>query len=148
MDFEASSAVCKNANMKLVELETKEEFDAILKLFDDKEDLLYSYHYLGAQANNLNEWKWINGGKFAYEMHLDAFDSDEEEEEVPCVQYSKSSSKYFTYRCSDIVPQVICEKDDIASEDNESTAESAEIADDFKKIGEFGMKFKIIKNII
>jgi hypothetical protein len=109
MEFEASRATCKDANMELVELETKEEYDAVLQILEDNKDSLGSYHYLGAQASDLKEWKWINGGKFAYEMQLEAFDSDEED--ASCVQYSKGSSKYFTYRCTDSVPQVICEKD-------------------------------------
>jgi hypothetical protein len=95
--------------MKLVELETKEEYEAILKIFKDKWEPLGSCHYLGAQSNELGEWKWINSGKFSYEMNLEAFDSDEDQ--GFCIQYFRSSSKYFSYICTDTVSQVVCEKD-------------------------------------
>jgi hypothetical protein len=105
----------------MVELETKEEYEAILKIFEDKKESLGSYHYLGAQSNELGEWKWISGKKFSYEMNLDAFDSDEDE--GYCIQYFRDSSKYYSYKCTDTVPQVICEIDGklVSSTENPTT---------------------------
>jgi hypothetical protein len=141
--------------MKLVELETKEEYDAILKIFKEKEDSLHSYHYLGVQADESGEWKWINGEKVSYETSFGGIDSDEEQF---CVQYSKSSSKYFSFSCYDDLYEAVCEKEEkkIAGDNNEAIGQSStkyekttkpnepelvEIPDGFEKIGEFGMKF-------
>jgi hypothetical protein len=141
--------------MKLVELETKKEYDAILQIFEEKKQYLPSYHYLGVQADESGEWKWINGEKVSYETSFGDIDSDEEQF---CVQYSISSSKYFSFSCTDDLNEAVCEKEEkkIAGDHNEAVGQSStkyekttkpnkpelvEIPDGFEKIGEFGMKF-------
>jgi hypothetical protein len=118
--------------MKLVELETKEEHDAILKIFKKKQRFLKTYHYLGAQSNDLGEWKWISGGKLSSEINLEVFESYEDD--GSCIKYSTRVSKYYRYTCGDDVSVAICEKEVIKNPD-----EPVDILEDFEILGEFGM---------
>jgi hypothetical protein len=144
--------------MNLVELETEEEFDAIIKILEDKKESLHSRHFLGAQADDSGEWKWINGGKFAYEIYLEALDSDEQP--GSCVEYTSSILKYYIFPCTDTVTQVVCEKQEkkIAGDDKNSKVESTtnhdettkhnepepvEIPDGFEIVGQFGLIFGV-----
>jgi hypothetical protein len=105
-------------------------------------------HYLGAHANDLGEWKWMNGDKFSYEMNLQAYDSEEEEDF--CIQFGSSALKYYAYTCTKTLIQVVCEKEEkkIAGDDKNANVESTTRLEDttegnsdgFKNIGQFGLK--------
>jgi hypothetical protein len=94
--------------MKLVALETKEEFDAILQIFKNKYESLGSTHFLGGQLDNLRtEWKWVSGEKFSYRMNLEPYDS--EENQGFCILYYPGSLSYYSNDCTYVTSQVVCE---------------------------------------
>ncbi len=107
--------------MKLLELNTKEEYDAVTKSFAQGGVLIHN-HYLGAQLNDFGEWKWIYGGKFSHKIEMSYYTQDNGN----CAVYFSLESKYYIVPCSDTVNQVICEKEEGSSNESESSEETAE----------------------
>ncbi len=92
--------------MTLVELETKEKFDALMEIFKG-ENTSVEPHFVGAQKNETGEWNWINGGEHSYQVEFGLLNGGEENDS--CLQYSAGTS-YSVVPCSDNVAQLVCQK--------------------------------------
>jgi hypothetical protein len=101
--------------MTLLELETSEEHDAVLKILKDT-DVFISNFFLGAKYNEDDGWSWINGGEFSYEPSRMSFYSP-----GTCMKYSRLFSSFYISLCNnEDIYQLICEKEeikDVADED-------------------------------
>jgi hypothetical protein len=94
--------------MKLLELETREEHDAVVKILKYT-DVPISNFFFGAKFNEDDGWSWINGGKFSYDLKFISFDST-----GPCIKYSGLWSSFYDSLCDkDDINQVACEKEEI-----------------------------------
>jgi hypothetical protein len=108
--------------MKLVELETKEEYEALTKTFDSYPFLTIKYHFLGAKKNDAGEWVWIeNGSKLSYEIELKDYFLSDKRSLCRALQYSRIDRQYYVYDCNDRVRQVICEEEEVFAESLETT---------------------------
>jgi hypothetical protein len=133
--------VCKNANMKLVEMETKEEFAAMQKNLKDSGENHWSF--AGVQRNEAGKWKWINGGEISSEISFfDLMDSEEERE--PCLTFDESKYAELTIlECDTGSSLVTCEKVEKVVVNQETGVRQA--LDDkpkFKKLGKYGLDIK------
>jgi hypothetical protein len=91
--------------MTLVEMDTKEKFDALMEMF--RIDTTIKPHFTGAQKNEAGKWNWINGGEHSYKVEFSVLNSGDENDS--CLQYSAGTS-YSVVSCSDTVEQLVCEK--------------------------------------
>jgi hypothetical protein len=92
--------------MTLVELETKEKFDALMEMFKNENPSIES-HFIGARKNRTGEWNWINGGEHSYQVELSVLNRGDEKDS--CLQYSAGTS-FSVVPCSDNVAQLVCQK--------------------------------------
>jgi hypothetical protein len=94
--------------MTLLELETREEHDAVLKILADT-DLFIRNFFIGAKLFKGVGWSWINGGEFLYEPNRMSFYSPGH-----CMAYSKLWTSFYITLCNDEdINKTICEKEEI-----------------------------------
>jgi hypothetical protein len=101
--------------MKLVELETKEEYEALQKSFKALPSFSVLHHYLGTKLNGAGEWTWIeNGSKVSDYLKIVDEDGVVKDGKEACVgaQYSPYNQKYYAVKCGDTVFRTVCEKEE------------------------------------
>jgi hypothetical protein len=120
--------------MDLVEMETKEEFDAVHGFLKGAKHLSWASpgSFAGAQQNEAGKWKWINSGVLSYEIDIsDIRDSDEQDE--ACLMYDNVRKYFYVEECKSSTTNVVCEKKENAVPKNLPSDNQK-----FKKLGTYG----------
>jgi hypothetical protein len=130
--------------MDLVEMETKGEFDAVHQILQGAEHLGWGspYIYAGAQQNEAGKWKWISSGVVSNGIGISDYRFSDEQNE-PCLLYSKTRDYLVIRSCKYKTTNVICEK-----VENQGTPIGHDSDNSkYKKLGTYGKKVKFQKKL-